>query len=328
MTTPTQHGQVPEALIDLIDAYAETRHRCGGIYNARTEAARKAVIEALSEVQALSAAPAPAIGDELRDTLVSVSAAIAEQDDRAAQKMIGEILAASPTPPAEQQAPATEGYVQPVPDKCDRITWRGRYYHLPLTEQAAPNTAPSEGGDETDWYHGMTEKHFDRAVQKAVQRDRASRAAAPKAAPGEPVKQTVREQIAAEVATQPAAQVEFLARYLCERDSINPDQMLDYNPVRLAWHREDLNAARLLAKLAELAPQQEAQEPVAWLVTWAGGVHNYVQAHASELPAVAQGRRMGGTVTPLYTAPLPAPGCHHRPPCAECAALAAQGGKV
>ena len=58
MTNPTPHGQVPEALIDLIDAYAETRHRCGGIYNARTEAARTAVIEALSGVQALSAAPA------------------------------------------------------------------------------------------------------------------------------------------------------------------------------------------------------------------------------------------------------------------------------
>ena len=57
MTNPTPHGQVPEALIDLIDAYAETRHRCGGIYNARTEAARKAVIEALSGMQALSAAP-------------------------------------------------------------------------------------------------------------------------------------------------------------------------------------------------------------------------------------------------------------------------------
>ena len=57
-------------------------------------------------LQALSAAPAPApaIGDELRDTLVAVSAAIAERDDRAAQKMICEILAASTTPPAEQAA--------------------------------------------------------------------------------------------------------------------------------------------------------------------------------------------------------------------------------
>ena len=58
MTKPTPHGQVPKALIDLIDAYAETRHRCGRIYNARTEAARNAVIEALSGVQALSAVPA------------------------------------------------------------------------------------------------------------------------------------------------------------------------------------------------------------------------------------------------------------------------------
>ena len=26
----------------------------------------------------------------------------------------------------------TDGYVQPVPDKCDRIVWRNKYYHLPL----------------------------------------------------------------------------------------------------------------------------------------------------------------------------------------------------
>ena len=58
MTKPTPHGQVPEALIDLIDTYAATCYRYGGIYNAKTEAARNAVIEALSWVQALSAAPA------------------------------------------------------------------------------------------------------------------------------------------------------------------------------------------------------------------------------------------------------------------------------
>ena len=39
MTTTTPHGQVPDTLIDLIDTYAETRHRCGGIYNARATAA-------------------------------------------------------------------------------------------------------------------------------------------------------------------------------------------------------------------------------------------------------------------------------------------------
>ena len=33
-------------------------------------------------------------------------------------------------------APATESYVQPVPDKCDRIVWRGHYYHLPPAQAA------------------------------------------------------------------------------------------------------------------------------------------------------------------------------------------------
>lgn len=28
--------------------------------------------------------------------------------------------------------PPTEGFVQRVPDKCDRIVWRGDYYHLPI----------------------------------------------------------------------------------------------------------------------------------------------------------------------------------------------------
>ena len=62
MTRPTPHGQVPDTLIDLIDAYAETRHRYGRIHNAKTEAARNAVIEALSGMQALSAAPAVPAG--------------------------------------------------------------------------------------------------------------------------------------------------------------------------------------------------------------------------------------------------------------------------
>lgn len=31
-----------------------------------------------------------------------------------------------------RQAEQTTGYVQNVPDRCDRIIWRNRYYHLPL----------------------------------------------------------------------------------------------------------------------------------------------------------------------------------------------------
>ena len=57
--TTTPHGQAPDTLIDLIDTYAETRYRYGGIYNARTEAARNAVIEALSGVQAQAQRPSP-----------------------------------------------------------------------------------------------------------------------------------------------------------------------------------------------------------------------------------------------------------------------------
>ena len=117
MTNPTPHGQVPEALIDLIDAYAETRHRCGGIYNAKTEAARKAVIEALSGVQALSAAPADV--EDAIAWLVTwkggehtyVHAHASELPAVTQARVMGgtvtpcvAALAASPTPPAEQQA--------------------------------------------------------------------------------------------------------------------------------------------------------------------------------------------------------------------------------
>ena len=87
-----QHGQVPEALIDLIDAYAETRHRCGGIYNAKTEAARNAVIEALSGVRALSAAQVE-VADAMADSqyLAGVSAgwnaANADEPNEALRKL-------------------------------------------------------------------------------------------------------------------------------------------------------------------------------------------------------------------------------------------------
>lgn len=44
----------------------------------------------------------------------------------------------SPTAQAAESvtAAATESYVQPVPDKCDRIVWRGHYYHLPPAQAA------------------------------------------------------------------------------------------------------------------------------------------------------------------------------------------------
>lgn len=90
----------------LREAAEELRqaHAFPGIEGWENETDAKA---AYDEHMAAARAPAdsvaaPAIGDELRDTLVAVSAAIAERDDRAAQKMIREILAATPTPPAEK----------------------------------------------------------------------------------------------------------------------------------------------------------------------------------------------------------------------------------
>ena len=72
---------------------------------------------------------------------------------------------------------------------------------------------------------------------------------------------------------------------------------------------------------AEAAPQQDAQEPVMIYhgrCTIDCGEHGH---HDMEM------LRMIPAGSKLYTAPQPAPDCHHRPPCDECAALAAQGGK-
>ena len=56
----------------------------------------------------------------------------------------------SSTPQADSQpAPVAQGdaltdtYVQQVPDKCDRIVWRGRYYHLPIDAAEHSYTEPS-----------------------------------------------------------------------------------------------------------------------------------------------------------------------------------------
>ena len=41
--------------------------------------------------------------------------------------------------------------------------------------------------------------------------------------------------------------------------------------------------------------------PTAWLVTWQGGEHQYVQAFASEMTAVDKARIMGGTCEPMFS---------------------------
>lgn len=51
----------------------------------------------------------------------------------------GVLVATAPAPVAEP----TTGYVQRVPDHCDRITWRNRYYQLPLDGAAPAPVAPT-----------------------------------------------------------------------------------------------------------------------------------------------------------------------------------------
>jgi hypothetical protein len=56
----------------------------------------------------------------------------------------GQRMFAVPKQPAPVQEPVaqeplTDGYVQLVPDKCDRIVWRTRYFHLPIA-----NTPPAQ----------------------------------------------------------------------------------------------------------------------------------------------------------------------------------------
>ena len=68
-------------------------------------------IAALVEAQQPALSAAAELSDDLRDRLVAISAAIADQDDRAAQAMLREILAA----PQPSPAAPVRGY-PPLPD--------------------------------------------------------------------------------------------------------------------------------------------------------------------------------------------------------------------
>ena len=81
--------------------------------------------------------------------------------------------------------------------------------------------------------------------------------------------------------------------------------------------------AQVIADAAtKAAPQQEAQEPAFWMNekghTWSHSDWKQFPKHRAKYPI---------PLYPHFPAPQPAPACHHRPPCAECASLTAQGGK-
>lgn len=64
-------------------------------------------------------------------------------DTLRAEELDAAIDAAHPAVPVAQGDALTDTYVQQVPDKCDRIVWRGRYYHLPIDAAEHSYTEPS-----------------------------------------------------------------------------------------------------------------------------------------------------------------------------------------
>lgn len=304
--TTTPHGQVPEALIDLIDAYAETRHRCGGIYNARTEAARNAVIEALSGVQALSAAPA--------EQQAAPKAAPGEPDgfgsaehwkEKAqywagvAHRLRGEALRGEPVdgivhPPAPQQEAQ-----EPV-----------AYVHVPhFTVEGKVRPVVSFEKYQQDYADGIYSTRIPLYT-------------APKAAPGE------QNTVPAELLEQA-----YREGWAACRDA----ETIGEEAEDWAFGNSTANSRMIDAQQA--APQQEAQESVAWESTTPGYIKYITQTRYEKFsPAVRRwykpyrcsGCAERGAVFDACdmatAAPQPAPDCHHRPPCDECAAIAAQRG--
>lgn len=86
---------------------------------------------------------------ELLDALKAVMTPPDHKVDRrdeakAAREAITKAEAALAAPQPSADAPVTDSYVQTVPDKCDRIVWRGRYIHLSVGQETTPQ--PSEDG--------------------------------------------------------------------------------------------------------------------------------------------------------------------------------------
>jgi len=273
MTNPTPHGQVPEALIDLIDAYAETRHRCGGIYNAKTEAARNAVIEALSGVQALSAAPAtPPAEQPIGEVVVTKTedgqiVAVTRQDD--------------------------EGHILSVIATCD-----------PSEQQAQPGAIYAELHEPDATTVGLGAVWNRHSMRDFADRTHALRMqAAPKAAPvkacvcGEPQSSGTVHRVNGPcyvAAPKQEAQPNYVVSLVVVKEiptGVNTQNKL-----------YTVNAA-------------SADEAVGKAVLQ---MHNDFPEHRLHTACFV--------AIPAQPAPKPAPDCHHRPPCDECAALAAQRG--
>lgn len=74
-----------------------------------------------------------------------------EAAERECAELRSKLKEAQQAQPSDLQLAKPEpltSYVQPVPDHCDRIVWRNRYYHLPLKQaqaEAVPPTPITDG---------------------------------------------------------------------------------------------------------------------------------------------------------------------------------------
>ena len=106
--------------------------------------------------------------------------------------------------------------------------------------------------------------------------------------------------------------------------SIAPRHAMGFaRAVEAEVRKQDTNMEGMRAALiVGAAPQQGAQEPAFWMNekghTWSHSDWKQFPKHRAKYPI---------PLYPHFPAPQPAPACHHRPPCAECASLTAQGGK-
>lgn len=277
--TNNQHGQVPEALIDLIDAYAETRHRYGGIYNARTEAARKAVIEALSGVQALSAAPAVPAGWKavpVNPTPEMWQAAKTVPDPNPPYPphyglVWDAMLAATPTPPVEQQAAPKAA---PVELSADSL----RHQNKLLAETlGACILASGIVRKDIDGFTGPELLHFGEDLRSMLE-----------VAPKQEVQEPTQEMVDAVMS-------------LVDLEVSDPED-----------HRYDDGsklAAQICRAVLALAPQQEVQEPAAFIHWPINGPPRLVWYSQKALnDAILKTHEDGYKPdVKLYAAPQPAP---------------------
>ena len=370
MTNPTPHGQVPEALrlAEQYDHGDPAAH--GNAWKAavctelRRLAELEAQIEALSGVQALSAAPAvphmsaaevnnlPARARAYIHQLASLCdpAGLVRENaqlldtNNALQKMYRRAADACAEVFGCFAAAESEGLKDALLDTTDErlkdLVERRLMYAMhavrdiaasptpPAEQQAQPGAVYAELHEPDATTVGLGAVWNRHSMRDFADRTHALRMeqAAPKAAPGVG-NSGFDHQTAADFLSGKTVSDEAVRKFVAASRWAH-DERAALSATLLAMHgvltsREAEIALLKKALLeAEAAPQQEAQEPAFWMNekghTWSHSDWKQFPKHRAKYPI---------PLYPHFPAPQPAPACHHRPPCAECASLTAQGGK-